>query len=463
MYTLKIDNFGKIESGEVCVGDFTVFAGPNNTGKSFVSKLLYSVFNALNANLTHERLRRKCMSFQRLVGRLTYEQRLYERHPGRPQIRDTARIRELAQRVEMIVSSYARNDDSLEDVVAQLLHTLDEARVWGERVVIRLEHDLESRARRRLISDVRTELLTSIDRLKVELERITDPYSFALAELEYRTTQNLIRNFQVSEIEMLRGVSDEETCINLDDAFSFTTAENGIKLLLDETPLGVIGSAPNFIYLESPIYWKLFRALEFVGSPRTGPRYRSRDTLTGVPGYFYDLADSLTFEYSGEVAYPSVCEFLTGSDVLNGRVAVSDRGEMAFEEAGRSYPLHTAATGVANLGILAALIERRVIDHGTMLFIDEPEAHLHPGWQVVIAEALFELAKGGVKVVIATHSVDILKWLEVRVKKNPDDARFVALNRFPNPAQCNDPLDIRIEQIKQDLTKPFLDLFLELP
>ena len=59
--------------------------------------------------------------------------------------------------------------------------------------------------------------------------------------------------------------------------------------------------------------------------------------------------------------------------------------------------------GIANLGILALLIERKVLDKGTFLFIDEPEAHLHPAWQVIMAETLFELAKGGVNVVIATH------------------------------------------------------------
>ena len=52
---------------------------------------------------------------------------------------------------------------------------------------------------------------------------------------------------------------------------------------------------------------------------------------------------------------------------------------MSFEQKGRSFPLQTTATGVANLGILALLIERKIIDHGTVLFIDEPEAPPTPG------------------------------------------------------------------------------------
>lgn len=49
-FKVKIKNIGKLKDEEVSIGQFTVFAGPNNTGKSFVSKLLYSIFNAMNAN-----------------------------------------------------------------------------------------------------------------------------------------------------------------------------------------------------------------------------------------------------------------------------------------------------------------------------------------------------------------------------------------------------------------------------
>ena len=47
---LKIKNFGPIDEGTVQVGRFTVFAGANNTGKTFVSKMLYSILGAINAN-----------------------------------------------------------------------------------------------------------------------------------------------------------------------------------------------------------------------------------------------------------------------------------------------------------------------------------------------------------------------------------------------------------------------------
>ena len=49
-FKVAIKNIGKLADAELRIGRFTVFAGPNNTGKSFVSKLLYSLFESTNEN-----------------------------------------------------------------------------------------------------------------------------------------------------------------------------------------------------------------------------------------------------------------------------------------------------------------------------------------------------------------------------------------------------------------------------
>ena len=76
-------------------------------------------------------------------------------------------------------------------------------------------------------------------------------------------------------------------------------------------------------------------------------------------------------------------------------------------------------------------------------------------------KTLFDLAKGGVNVVIATHSADILKWLEVHVKKNPEDEGMIALNKFPANGDDSNEQDFndKIAAIKQELTRPFADLY----
>ena len=43
---LKIKNIGKISNADIEFNGITVVAGENNTGKSTISKVLYSIFNS---------------------------------------------------------------------------------------------------------------------------------------------------------------------------------------------------------------------------------------------------------------------------------------------------------------------------------------------------------------------------------------------------------------------------------
>ena len=44
---LNINNFAKIEKADITIDGITVIAGENNTGKSTVGKILFSLFNSL--------------------------------------------------------------------------------------------------------------------------------------------------------------------------------------------------------------------------------------------------------------------------------------------------------------------------------------------------------------------------------------------------------------------------------
>jgi len=182
--------------------------------------------------------------------------------------------------------------------------------------------------------------------------------------------------------------------------------------------------------------------------------------MDDVPGYFYGLVSALRTSYPHNDIFQDLHDELV--QAIGGKLVISDSDELLFQEKDKSFPLSLAATGVTNLGFLGLLIEKNILDKGTFLFIDEPEAHLHPAWQVIMAEILFELARQGVKVVIATHSVDIIKWLEVRLKKYPKDEELVALNQFPvSNSTYNEDCKTKMAKISEELTKPFSDLYIK--
>jgi len=456
-FNLKVENFGKLSDAKIRIGRFTVFAGPNNTGKSTISKLLYSLFDGMNANhaLVH---------FNNLVNPLQYSLNRLELWDDESNDSPLSVFNDEIKKMEDLIKSCSIDD--LEEINEQLPKIHDS--------VVRLKEQCEkfkANIQRLSSSEQNSVIKGNIEDLENELDVLCEEIKKANAEkfvisgIQDKIYRNLVENFQVASLSSMRMRQEDTSKIVIDNVGTFEFQNSDfVHFSIEKTGLKQLQDYSKVIYLESPIYWKLKSALE---NSRRNPRFyyspSERQRLTGVPGYFYDLAEALKEEYSGDAVFSELYENLTSKDVMGGKLTISEIGELKFQEDERSFSLHLTAMGVVNLGILALLIERKVIDKGAFLFIDEPEAHLHPSWQVTIAKTLFELAKGGVNVVIATHSADILKWLEVHVKNNPEDEPLVALNKFPIDKEEMEGQDFndKIAAMKQELTRPFADLYVD--
>jgi hypothetical protein len=86
------------------------------------------------------------------------------------------------------------------------------------------------------------------------------------------------------------------------------------------------------------------------------------------------------------------------------------------------------AEGLRKLGLLWLLIQNGTLLEGSVLFWDEPEANLNPSLFRRLIEILFELARGGVQIFLATHDYVILKELDLQ-KQGGDDLAFHSLYR----------------------------------
>ena len=458
-FKVKIKNIGKLADAEIHIGDFTVFAGPNNTGKSFVSKLLYSLFNAMNANHAETHLDNLLEPVKRTLRRLMAPVR-YDRDGDYDRATRSwlSALENENKKLETLVKE--ASIDELDETISDLISQIQKI----EQIATDIPQPPSKRGQTYL-----DRLTNSLTELKKGLHQ-AEAEDFIVAGIEYEIRQNLIRNFQVPNISDLQGEEGRPSEVAVEDFGAFELSPEGLSFQINRSWIKQLQDYSRVIYLESPVYWKLKTALEDIWDYPVS-RFRNRERLSGVPGYFFDLGRALKFEYTGEMAFPDVYTKLTGEEVIGGRIAISETGDLSFRENGRHFSLPVTATGIANLGILALLIERKVLDEGTFLFIDEPEAHLHPAWQVIMAESLFELSRQGVNIAIATHSVDILKWLEVRTKKNPEDKQRIALNHFSatgvnqfnadNEDNAEDDFETKMGAIMHELTTPFSDLYLE--
>ena len=452
-FELKIKNLGKLTDATVRIGQFTVLAGPNNTGKSFVSKALYSIFDAANANLAE-------VVIKDLISPIENYIRAFSRFDRS----DDDVLESFFEELKKMNSAYMdfsnKGTVSLDLIIRRLAGNIEAMRSMYPEVREILEFSPELQESFSSDTYYKENMLDGLEKYFNELQRTLndmDEVQITLSGLELKIGENLIQNFQVPNISDLRANENVSPSVNIDFLGEFELSD---ELAVRRVDFSGLQQYSKVIYLESPVYWKLKNALEDI---RISPRFQhsDREQISGIPGYFYDLASALRQQYAGTMDFPDIYEQLTGK--LGGKIVISDTDALSFQENGcdRSVSLPVTARGVANLGILALLIERKVLDKDAFIFIDEPEAHLHPAWQVVMAETLFALAKGGAHVVIATHSVDILKWLEVHVKQYPGDEDMIALNKFPANGDDADEQDFsdRMAVIKEELTRPFAELY----
>ncbi len=97
------------------------------------------------------------------------------------------------------------------------------------------------------------------------------------------------------------------------------------------------------------------------------------------------------------------------------------------------------------LPILVALLKAR---EGSILIIENPEAHLHPRGQRKIGELIAKVASGGVQVILETHSDHILNGIRLSVKKGILNDNEVELHFFDRNE--NDVTFIESPKIKKD-------------
>ena len=89
-----------------------------------------------------------------------------------------------------------------------------------------------------------------------------------------------------------------------------------------------------------------------------------------------------------------------------------------------------ADVGIGVSQILPVLVALLVAKPGQMVYVEQPELHLHPFAQVELAEILASAAERGVRVVIETHSSLLLREILTQVAKENLEPEDVMLHWF---------------------------------
>ena len=111
--------------------------------------------------------------------------------------------------------------------------------------------------------------------------------------------------------------------------------------------------------------------------------------------------------------------------------AKSDVDLMSFQYSyGDSNPYRATNVGLGISYTLPIIVAALASTPGTIILIENPEAHLHPKGQVKMGQLLALAASGGVQVVIETHSDHVLNGIRLAVHGGKLDPKDVQLHYF---------------------------------
>lgn len=155
----------------------------------------------------------------------------------------------------------------------------------------------------------------------------------------------------------------------------------------------------------------------------------ARELLTLYPG-FVSIYESRYLEF--DETYRDTC-LLLGHPALKGQrekkaapllksLEEAMGGKVVLDNNGRFYlsvpgqgkmEMPLVAEGHRKLAMLARLIGTGALPDGGYLFWDEPETNLNPGLLKHMAKVILHLGKNGIQIFIATHSLFLLRELEI--------------------------------------------------
>lgn len=104
----------------------------------------------------------------------------------------------------------------------------------------------------------------------------------------------------------------------------------------------------------------------------------------------------------------------TISNVIGGKVLHENGTFYIVKSSGNKIEFPIKAQGLRKFGLLWKLIKNGLLEEGTVLFWDEPEANINPELMPILVELMLELESKGVQLFIATHSYNLAKYLEIK-------------------------------------------------
>lgn len=202
------------------------------------------------------------------------------------------------------------------------------------------------------------------------------------------------------------------------------------------------------LFIDSPYIWHVFPSLKTINTIENRKLLGSELDF-GVPETLQDLYAAIELKSkNASVQLKDIQRTIGGEFVEN------HHNQYVFKKGNEEINLINTAMGIKYLGTLQVLAKNNHLYAGQILILDEPEVHLHPNWQIKLAQWIVELSQAGIKLLVNSHSPYMIEALQ----RYADQQQFRSKTHFYLADQGNIlPNDQALSQIFAKLSMPFAE------
>ncbi|EMU04374.1 AAA family ATPase, partial [Acinetobacter baumannii] len=292
-FQVEVKNFGKIRDARVNLAPFTVISGTNSSGKSFLSKALYTFFSTINKDYVTIEVKKLFISIYNLS------------HYGFHITRDpSSKIIEIYHNLEEELANLDRTINSTFGNSTLLEQHANNLNIAGkieliEDLVQELQEELKNKKSN---SDYYERVALALKQIKTLKDAVKSPTRILSRKLDEEFKNNLKENFQVLSLIDLISNDHKEKIIEfkIEGLGEIKIDKENIDFNLNTDAISEFQSLHNVVFVESPIYWKLRKPLMEIQKRTRGNSLfhfkNSQSELSGIPKFFFDLMDLLSLD-----------------------------------------------------------------------------------------------------------------------------------------------------------------------
>ena len=414
---IVVKNIGKVKEANIKINGITVIAGENDTGKSTISKALFTVFNSFY-NINDKVKQQRKRSIENIINKHTVNEIDFGENFFNTFFKNSNSINLIANTIIENFATYIKDNNKLKNEILNYFKNFD----------LKLKNST--------IEDISQKIgvILNISNKEIESSILTDNLN---NEFNGQINNIFINEKGIIEIKLKN------------KQLKFIISNDKVEDI-EKTSETIITS--EAVYLDDP----------FIIDKNFDNEKISNHKIFLVNKLFYD--DESTNNNVEKIAISKKLENIYNrlNIVCPGNMVESNKNtnDFSYRFNNKELDIKNLSAGLKTFVILKTLLEKGILEENGVIILDEPEIHLHPAWQVIFAELIVLIQKEfNMHILLNTHSPYFLNAIEIYAEKHniKEKCNFYSAYLSEQFSEFKDVTD-NIEEIYYKLARPFQDL-----